>query len=446
MGATLWGFGLTLAPGGLRTVVTVSRILAFVVACVSVPCEGGAQSQAALEGIIVREIRVTGLSKLSPGDVERHLATRVGAPFHQATLLLDRRRLDELRLFTAVTLQPRLDKEGVILEVTVSETLRVLPVVVIRVTDENGVSAGPGVRAINLFGHRAQLGAAVRFGGETAVTASVDSTTITPGARAWHVGFSDSSRRNELYDFDERATTVDARLSRNWRHGLRTGGAAEVMALGTGTSGASLSPDGTDVIATVGGFVTLDTLDSSTDPRAGTWAEFQIDRLFGDASSWTFTIDGRRFQRLSARHGFGLFSLASLQTGTVGETLPEYLQYALGGGNSVRGWDLGARRGRNQFIGTFDTPGSPGRSARSLSPASICTPGCKSSASPTSASRGMARTTSGPRPRSTVTASGCVCLCRSSTSSGSTSRGANRTRHAYFGVSLKAARQRQRVR
>ena len=315
---------------------------------------GGAQSHSALEGIIVREIRVTGLSKLSPGDVERHLATRVGEPFHQATLLLDRRRLDELRLFADVSLQPRLDNEGVILEVTVSETLRVLPVVVIRVTDENGISAGPGVRTINLLGHRAQFGGTLRFGGETAVAVTADSTTITPGARAWHVGFSDSSRRNELYDFDEHATTVDARLSRNWKHGLRTGGAAEVMALDTGTSGASLSPDGTDVITTVGGFITVDTLDSSTDPRAGTWAEFQIDRLLGDASSWTFTVDGRRFQRLSARHGLGLFSLASLQTGEVGNTLPEYLQYALGGGNSVRGWDLGARRGRNQFIGTFE--------------------------------------------------------------------------------------------
>ena len=108
------------------------------------------------------------------------------------------------------------------------------------------------------------------------------------------------------------------------------------------------------MIPTLGAFVTLDTLDSSTNPRNGTWAEVEVDRLFGDARSWTFILDGRRYQRLSERHGFGLFSLATFQTGEVGVGLPGYLQFSLGGANSVRGWSLGARRGRSQFIGTFE--------------------------------------------------------------------------------------------
>ncbi len=130
--------------------------------------------------------------------------------------------------------------------------------------------------------------------------------------------------------------------------------AAEVLAVDTGSSGASLAADGTDVIPTIGAFITLDTLDSSTNPRHGTWAEVEVDRLFGDARSWTFILDGRRFQRLSERHGLGLFSLATFQTGEVGVGLPDYLQFALGGANSVRGWRLGSRRGPNQFIGTFE--------------------------------------------------------------------------------------------
>jgi outer membrane protein assembly factor BamA len=73
-----------------------------------------------------------------------------------------------------------------------------------------------------------------------------------------------------------------------------------------------------------------------------------------DAGSWTFTLDGRRFQPLTERHGLGVFALATVQTGIVGETLPEYLQFALGGANSVRGWSLGSRQGRNQFIGGLE--------------------------------------------------------------------------------------------
>jgi len=320
----------------------------------TLPCAAHAQSIDPIEGVVVSAIHVSGLRNLTSAEVEGHLATRVGQPFHRANLNIDRRRLDELRLFSSVAIEARLEQQAVVVDVLVAETLRVLPVVVLRVTDENGLSIGPGMRGINLLGHGAQTAATVRFGGETAVTFSVDSTTITPGRLAWHAGFSDTSRKNALYGFDEHATSVDARIGHNWSHTLKSGFVGEFLTLDTGGSAASLSPDGRDVIPTAGLFATLDSLNSSTDPRRGTWAELQIDRLFADASSWTFTIDARRYQPFTSRQGLGLFSLVSLQTGTVGETLPEYMQFALGGANSIRGWELGSRIGRNQFIGTVE--------------------------------------------------------------------------------------------
>ena len=313
-----------------------------------------AQTADPLDGRAVREVRVTGLKNLPNDVIERNLATRVGQPFRRATLAADQRRLDELRLFSSVRIDPVLETDGVIVQVVVVETLRLLPVVVIRVTDENGVSAGPGARAINLFGHQLQSGISLRFGGETGVGISVDQTTITRGDWAKDFGFSYAKRRNDLYDFDERATIAGARLARNWAHGLRTGVTSNVQIIDTGTSGASLSADGTDTIPLVGLFFTVDTLDSSTNPRAGTWAEVEVDRLFGSADSWTYILDARRYQRFSARHGFGIFALATFQTGEVGVTLPDYLQFDLGGANTVRGWDLGSRRGRDQFIGTAE--------------------------------------------------------------------------------------------
>jgi outer membrane protein assembly factor BamA len=328
--------------------------IGFVAVIATIAGSAHAQTIDNLEGLIVREIRVTGVKTLAAGFVERHLSTRVGQPFHSSSLQIDRRRLDELRLFTSVSLTPRLDSGAVILDVAVDETLRALPIVVLRVTDENGLSIGPGLKGLNFFGRGAQLSASVRFGGETAASFSMDTTTITPGTGAWHFGFSDTHRQNTLYGFEEHATSVDMRMARNWARGLRGGLFAEFMTLDTGASGASLSPDGRDVIPTIGMFAGIDQLDSSTDPRAGTWAELQIDRLFGDAGSWTITMDGRRFQPLNERNGLGVFGLMSLQTGEVGAGLPEYMQYALGGGNTVRGWELGSRRGRNQFISSAE--------------------------------------------------------------------------------------------
>ena len=416
--------------------------------CGSGPHAALAQPADPLEGKVVREIRVTGLRRLSPDSVERHLATRAGEPFRRVLLQSDRRRLDELRLFTAVAIEPRLENDGVVLHVAVTETLRLLPVVIVRVTDENGLSVGPGVRGVNLLGRETQTGVAARFGGETGVSATVDRTTITPGTWAPHLGFSYSSRRNELYDFDERATSADVRISRNWKHGLRTGATADVLAIDTGSSGASLSADGTDIIPTVGAFLGVDTLDSSTDPRAGTWVEVEVDRLFGDARSWTFILDGRRFQRLSNRHGLGLFGLATFQTGELGVGLPDYLQFSLGGVNSVRGWSLGARTGRSQFIGTVEYT----YVLRPVQPFSVAGLNLYAGLQLVGfADLGLVwNEDSDPEAGSAIDGYGVglrllvpfVDVIRLDVAWGEPGRGAS----AYFGVSLKAARQRQRVR
>ena len=241
------------------------------------------------------------------------------------------------------------------LQVAATETLRLLPVIIIRVTDENGLSVGPGVRGINLLGRQSQVGVAVRFGGETGVSATVDVTTITPGTWTRHIGFSYTSRENTLYDFDERATTADVRIARNWRHGLRTGAIADVLAIDTGLvrrvavrrwhghhSDARRVRD-----ARHAGLVHQS---ASRDLGRSRGRSALRGCAARGRSSWT---DGR-FQRLTDRHGLGLFSLATFQTGEVGVQLPDYLQFDLGGANTIRGWSLGSRRGRNQFIGTAE--------------------------------------------------------------------------------------------
>ncbi len=424
------------------------RLLLFGAICGILPHSALAQSADPMEGRIVKEIHVSGLRHLSSEVVERHLATRPGEPFHRATMALDKRRLDELRLFTTVLIEPRLDADAVVLDVSITETLRLLPVVILRVTDENGLSAGPGLRGINLLGGGMQAGVAARFGGETGVAATLDATTITPGTWMRHLGFSYSERRNTLYDFDERTTSADARFARNWRHGLRAGITADVLAIDTGSSGLSLSADGKDVIPTVGAFVTIDTLDSSTDPREGTWAEIEADRLFGDARSWTFILDGRRFQPLSERQGLGLFSLATFQTGELGVYLPDYLQFALGGANTVRGWSLGAQSGRNQFIGTLEYTYVI-QPVRAFSVAGVnLYAGLQLAAF---GDLGLAwNDRSDFKDSSALDGYGVglrllvpfVDLIRLEVAWGEPDRGAT----AYFGVSLKAARQRQRVR
>jgi translocation and assembly module TamA len=80
---------------------------------------------------------------------------------------------------------------------------------------------------------------------------------------------------------------------------------------------------------------------------------------FGDPGQWWLTeLDTRRYQPLSKRQTLVLGGLFSFQDGEVGTDIPGYLQYRMGGANSIRGYDideLGRELyGRNQSIVTME--------------------------------------------------------------------------------------------
>ena len=298
------------------------------------------------------------------------------------------------------------------------ETLRLLPFVALSVTDENGLSAGPAFRGINLLGRGTLSSGSLQFGGMTMVGARVTRPTVTPGAWAFDVGAGYRSRRNELFDFnDEISTAIAAKAGWNWTDRVQVGGQVEFVWFDTGSSDVSLSPDGTDHLPGVGLSATYNSLDSLSNPRVGWFGAVDIGRQFGDADSWSLTVDGRRFQPLTARTTVSVVAFASFQSGVVGRDLPEDMQFGIGGENSVRGWELGSRVGKNQAIGTVEytcTPSWP--CVRSPCSGATSMAAFRPRRSATSAWRGPTR--SHPRTRSTAMASVCGCWFPSSTSSG----------------------------
>jgi len=71
----------------------------------------------------------------------------------------------------------------------------------------------------------------------------------------------------------------------------------------------------------------------------------------------TATVDRRRFQRVNEKDTLYVGALTSLQSGTVGEDVPKYLQYRLGDANSIRGQDFHFGKtlyGKNQLITTVE--------------------------------------------------------------------------------------------
>jgi outer membrane protein assembly factor BamA len=308
-----------------------------------------------LEGRVVREIRIGPAVRPSTVEiVRRHLASRQGAPFRRAALSDDRRRLEALRLFSHIEIRPIAAGDEVVLDVEVTETLRILPFVALSVTDENGVSAGPAFRGINLLGRGSLSSGTAQFGGATAVGARVERPTVTPGAWELDTKVLYRARRNELFHFDETSTTIAGSAGWNRTSHVQFGGRAEYVWFEREASEATGAQGGSDHLPAIGLSATYNSLDSQSNPRVGWLASVDVGRQFGDASSWTLTVDGRRHQPLSARSTVSVVGFAAFQSGLVGRDLPDYLQFGLGGTNSVRGWSLGSRVGKNQAIATLE--------------------------------------------------------------------------------------------
>ena len=108
-------------------------------------------------------------------------------------------------MFSDITLTPVNVGEALHVNVIVVETLRVLPVVSIAVTDENGVSAGPSLKLLSVRGRPQEISLTARFGGSTLFEFSETSPELT------HVPFWHSAelalreRYNKLDEFNERS-------------------------------------------------------------------------------------------------------------------------------------------------------------------------------------------------------------------------------------------------
>ncbi len=164
-------------------------------------------------------------------------------------------------------------------------------------------------------------------------------------------------RFNEIYEFQEVSTDFEVGFGRRWGETGRFGAIFNFLSVQSDTSGVTLSSSNKDTVPALGAFIAYDSRDLISNAHQGWQNQFVVSKsgIFGgDSDFWTYTIDVRRYQPLAARHTLALFSLASLRTGTVGEDIPVYLQFNLGGTNTIRGWTLGAREGKNQFINTLE--------------------------------------------------------------------------------------------
>jgi outer membrane protein assembly factor BamA len=119
--------------------------------------------------------------------------------------------------------------------------------------------------------------------------------------------------------------------------------------------GITLDPDNRDEMITFNLAWGHDSRNSWLVPRDGWRNEWLEVSYFGlDANFWVFQIDLNRYIPIREHHSTVLGPLFTYQTGEVGVEVPPYLQYFMGGANTIRGYkllELGKEiYGKNQFL------------------------------------------------------------------------------------------------
>jgi len=308
----------------------------------------------------IKEIRLEGNEDTRDGIVIVTMASKEGEVYTRETAKLDRKWLFQLGVFTSVHFSTIEEADSLVLVVEMTEVNKYIPAPIVKVTDENGVSVGALGSSANVLGTAAKASAWFTVGGATNIGFRFKDPWI-PG-RSWWAGYQldylHSERRNTLYDFDETADDIFFQLRRNITNDVRWGTQVFYLTVKSDSTDITLSPDNRDHIPGLGAFLAYDGRNLPVYPTKGWWADLNV-RKYGlggvETDYWQVNLDVRRYIELGSRNNsLALYSLATFSSGEVGTDIPVYMQFNLGGANSVRGWDLGSREGKNQFINTLE--------------------------------------------------------------------------------------------
>jgi len=308
-------------------------------------------------GKTIAEIQIEGLKHTKEYVVRRELYSKVGDLYGADHARRDAERLDRLRIFSSVEHKATVrDDGGVGIVIRLEETFPYLPTISLQVSDENGVSAGPGLKSNNMFGRNIELGASAQFGGATNINVYLRDPWVTGNHLSYEVEFFRRERENVLDDFQEISYEPSMRVGSFLGNDGRIGVSGSGVRLAADRDGITLNPDNRDNIVTLGLFAGYDTRDLWSRANSGwlTEVEFQHSTVLGvGASYWTSIFDIQRFFGWG-RNNLLLTSLTTLRTGKVGVDVPIHQDFHIGGTNTIRGWSLDSRSGKDQQITTSE--------------------------------------------------------------------------------------------
>ena len=318
-------------------------------------------SLAPFENLPVTAIELVGRNVTREYVITREIETHVGEPLHVAVVDEDINRLDNLSIFAEIGVEGAADGAGVRLTYRFKEMPSWIPLVGASYNEQDGLSGGPKISALNLTGRAISVSGKAYFGGAQKYEVSLNWPWISGDHVSLNFRGARLSRADELNGFQETSYEFTPQVGRYvGKHG-RLKGKFSLFRMTSDVDGKTLSPDNHDTLPRLGASFGWDTRDSWRFPSTGWLNEVELWRtgfLGSEGNFWTLNLDVRRWIPITGKQRLMVSGLASLQSGTVDVDIPVYMIYRMGGANSIRGYnikELGAKLyGKNQLIGTAE--------------------------------------------------------------------------------------------
>lgn len=326
-----------------------------------IPCFASEEVQVDLEpyrGQTIIDITLAGNHVTKDWVIGREVWASVGEILDPKEIQEDITRLENLAIFGGVLVTPTAVEGGVSLNYSFTEMPWIIPYPAMSYTEENGFSIGAGVASPNFGGRDIMLSGSAVFGGTTKYNISASNPWITgnhvsAGVVAFH-----QTRRNVLLDFQQTSDMVSLNTGKYIGENGRLKIYGGYYGVGSDKPGITLDPDNFDELWYGAISLGYDSRDSWRVPHDGWHNDLNLLYIGGDANTWTLGVDARKYVPLGQVHTIATGPYLGLQTGTVGEDIPQYLQFFIGGANSVRGYELEELGkeifGKNQFLYTLE--------------------------------------------------------------------------------------------
>lgn len=319
-------------------------------------------SVTAAQGSIIAVV-VQGNRRTKAEIILREMFTQVGDTLESELLEADRKRIQNLGLFTRVEIKPLHLEKGVLLVVNVSESWYFFPIPIIFYSDNDvkKLSYGLAVVHLNFRGRAEQLQIAGWLGYNPGLQLSYHNPWIFGDAqfftstRFYYIRQRSKSLNLQNREVDERQVgfswTIGKRLSK--RTFVSTTLGFRQLKFDPPVLGETLSPSGHDRLPEIGASFLYDARDLREYPRQGQSVGLFFRRIgFGDPNIhyWRYGADLRFYQPIIGGLSFCTRAYGDFAAGR----LPIYDRVFFGFGNRIRGYYETEIEGENLLLGSAE--------------------------------------------------------------------------------------------